>query len=142
MKDIRSSIYARPLALYLIFALIALAAAAGPAEAMLVPALPDARSEAAAAPSSGRGADLASVQKVLESKVLQQRLMDYGLTPEETTARINALSDEQLHQMAANMDALQPGGDVLGTLFALALIGALVVLIIFILQGRIAIERK
>jgi hypothetical protein len=82
------------------------------------------------------------VQKTLESKVLQQRLLDYGLTPEETAARINALSDEQLHQLAANIDALQPGGDVIGTLFALALIAGLVVLIIFILQGRIAIEKK
>lgn len=132
MKDLLASFYAKPLALYLALSLLLISAVAGPAEAMLVPAAPDA----------GRTADLAAVQKTLESKVLQQRLLDYGLTPEETAARITALSDEQLHQLAAHMDAVQAGGDVVGGLFALALIGALVVLIIFILQGRIAVERK
>ena len=137
MKNIRSSFYARPLALYLAFALVALATIAGPAEAMLLTAAPGPAQQ-----SPERAADLARVQTALESRVLQQRLLDYGLTHEETAARINALSDEQLHQLAANIDALQPGGDVLGTLFALALIAGLVVLIIYLLQGKIAIERK
>jgi hypothetical protein len=137
MKNILTSFYARPLALYLALALLTLASFAGPAEAMLLPAAPEADQ-----PGSVRAADLAKVQAVLESKVLQQRLLDYGLTPEEAAARINGLSDEQLHQLAANIDALQPGGDVLGTLFALALIAGLVVLIIFLMQGKIAIEKK
>lgn len=137
MKNILTSFYAKPLALYLAFALFALAAIAGPAEAMLLPATPE-----AGQPASERAADLAKVRSALESRVLQQRLLDYGLTPEEAAARINGLSDDQLHQLAANIDALQPGGDAVGTLFALALIAALVVLIIFILQGKIAIEKK
>lgn len=140
MKNICASFYAKPLALYLVLALIALSTFAGPADAMLLTATPETAQPAA--PAGDRTADLVLVQKTLESKVLQQRLLDYGLTPEETAARINALSDEQLHQLAANIDALQPGGDVIGTLFALALIAGLVVLIIFILQGRIAIEKK
>ena len=140
MKHIRSSFYTKPLALYLALALIALSTIAGPAEAMLVPAAPSAGQSAA--PAVDRAADLVRVQTALESKVLQQRLLDYGLTPEETAERISSLSNEQLHQLAANMDAVQPGGSVAGTLFALALIAGLVVVIIFILQGRIAIERK
>ncbi len=133
MKQMLAAFYTRPLVAYLVASLILLSAAAGPAEAMLVPA---------PAASPERAADLAAVQKTLESAELRQRLLDYGLTPEETDARIQGLSDEQLHQLAANMDSLQAGGDVGGTLFALVVIAALVVLIIYILEGKIEIRRK
>ncbi len=139
MERIRTACYARPLALFLAAAVLLLSSLAGPAEAMLLPARPDG---AQAAPATGRAADLAVVQKTLESRVLQQRLEDYGLTPEEAAERINALSDEQLHQLAANIEALQAGGSVVGTLVTLALIAGVVVLIIFIMQGRISFERK
>ena len=132
MKRISTACYTRPIALYLAFALIVLSSLAGPAEAMLLPAQQ----------SAERTADLAAVQKTLELKLVQQRLLDYGLTPEETAARLGTLPDEQLHQLAANLDAVQAGGDVASTLFALVVIAALVVLIIFMLQGRIAIEKK
>jgi hypothetical protein len=94
------------------------------------------------APAFDRAADLAKIQKTLETRELQQRLLDYGLTPEETAARIDKLSDEQVHQLAANMDSLQAGGDALGFLLGLAIIALLVVLIIYLLQGRIEIKSK
>jgi hypothetical protein len=138
-----TTFYARPLALYLALALIVLSAFAGPTEAMLVPAYPDTNQATHAVPPTERAADLAKVQKVLEMKAVQQRLQDYGLTPEEALARINALSDEQLHLFASNMDSLQGGGsDVLGALLAIALIVLLVVLIIYLLEGRIVIQKK
>jgi hypothetical protein len=142
MKKMLTAFYARPLALYLVLALIGLSAITGPAEAMLVPTSPDSDQVTHAVPSPERAADLAKAQKVLEMKAVQQRLQDYGLTPEETMARINALSDEQLHQFASNLDAVQAGGDVLGTLLAIVLIALLVVLIIYLLEGRIEIQRK
>src|SRR5512139_1522726 len=94
MKHMLAAFYARPLASYLIAALLAVSAFAGPAEAMLLPASPD---MAHAAPAFDRAADLARIQKTLEAKELQQRLLDYGLTPEEATARIDKLSNEQVH---------------------------------------------
>ena len=36
--------------------------------------------------------------------------MDHGLAPENTIAKINGLPDEQVHRLAANIDALQAGG--------------------------------
>jgi hypothetical protein len=137
-----TAFYARPLALYLALTLIGLSALTGPAEAMLVPASPDPNQVTHGVSSPERAADLAKAQKVLEMKAVQQRLQDYGLTPEETMARINALSDEQLHQFASNLDAVQAGGDVLGTFLAIVLIALLVVLIIYLLEGRIEIQRK
>jgi hypothetical protein len=138
MKHILTAFYTRPLVIYLVLALVALSTAAGPAEAMLLPASPD----AATAPAPDRAADLAKVQKVLESKELRQKLLDNGLSPEEAEARIGALSDEQLHRLASNLDSVQAGGDTVSFLFGLVIIALLVVLIIFLLEGRIEIRKK
>jgi hypothetical protein len=137
MKQMLNAFYSRPLALYLAAALFVLSCAAGPAEAMLLPA-----PHATGVSQADRASDLAMVQRTLESKALQQRLLDYGLTPEEAMVRINALSDEQLHQLAANIDSVQAGGDALGFLFGVALIALLVVLIIYLLEGRIVVQRR
>ena len=139
MKHMLRAFYTRPLVIYLVLALVAISTASGPAEAMLLPAASDA---APGALAYDRAADLAMVQKTLESKELRQKLMDYGLTLEETEARLAGLSDEQLHRLAANMDSVQAGGDALGFLLGLVLIALLVVLIIYLLEGRIEIKRK
>ncbi len=139
MQRMLTAFYTKPLVIYLVLALIAISAAAGPADAMLVPASPAAP---AGVSSGGRVADLAVIQRSLESAELRQRLLDYGLTPQEIEARVNGLSDEQLHQLASNLDAVQAGGDGLGLLFSLVIIAALVVLIIFLLEGRIEVRKK
>ena len=112
--------FARILSLYLIIALFALTL---PAQgwAMLVPA----------GHAETRSADLARVQTALESSVIKQRLLDYGLTPEETSRRLGTLSDEQIHQFAAHLDAVQAGGDALSDVVVILLI---VVIIIVILE--------
>jgi hypothetical protein len=139
MKHLLNSFYARPLAIYLVLALIIISSAAGPAEAMLLPAAPEASPSTT---SPDRATDIAKVQKTLESKELRQKLQDYGLTPEETEARISSLSDEQLHRLASNLDAVQAGGDALSTLLFIVVVALLVVLIIYLLEGRIEIKRK
>jgi hypothetical protein len=139
MKHMLKAFYARPLVMYLVLALIAISTAAGPAEAMLLPLSPHA---APAATAYDRAADLANIQKTLESKELRQKLLDYGLTPEETEARIASLSDEQLHQLASNLDSVQAGGDALGFVLGLVIIALLVVLIIYLLEGRLEIKRR
>jgi len=140
MKHMLRAFYTRPLVIYLVLALVAISTAAGPAEAMLLPVSPNA---APGAPAYNRAADIITIQKTLESKELRQKLLDYGLTPEETEARIASLSDEQLHRLASNLDSVQAGGDsVLGVILALAIIALLVVLIIYLLEGRIEIKKK
>ena len=140
MKHMLSAFYARPLASYLIAALLAISTLAGPAEAMLLPAPSDASHAGQSALSSDRAADIAKIQKVLETKELQQRLQDYGLTAEEAAARIDKLSDEQLHRLASNLDSVQAGGDGLGFVLGVVIIALLVVLIIYLLEGRIVIK--
>ncbi len=90
-----------------------------------------------------RAEDLQRIQRVLENKLVQQRLEDYGLTPEEITARLTRLSDAQLHQMAAQIDALMPGGDAgFGIVIALLVIAILAVILIYLLGNRIEIRKN
>jgi len=108
------------LAVYLVFATLLLTV---PAQgwAMLIPA-----NQA----SPARQADLGAIQKTLESSVVKQRLMDYGLSSEEALARINRLSDEQTHTLAANLDSLQAGADGVGTVIFLLLVAIIVVIVL------------
>jgi len=121
--------FARILSLYLIVALFALAF---PAQgwAMIVPA----------GQAETRSADLAKVQTALESSVVRQRLLDYGLTPDETTKRLGALTDEQMHQFAAHMDAVQAGGDVLSDVLVILLIVVIVIAILELTGHHIVIR--
>lgn len=115
---------ARSLALYLAVAVLALSFPAS-GWAMLVPA------------KTGdlRTADIATVQAALESTVVRQRLMDYGLSADEAVSRIDTLSDEQLHQFAVNLDAAQAGGSLAGDIIFILLV-VLVVIVILELSGH------
>ncbi len=108
------------------------------ARAMLAPA-----TTSAAVSDPSRIEDLQKIQRVLENKIVQQRLADYGLTPEEIQARLTRLSDAQLHQMAAQIDALAPGGDGgLGIVIALLVIAILAVILIYLLGHRIEVRKN
>jgi len=136
MKTMLKTFYAKPLAIYLAITLLAITTFAGPAEAMFVTSAP--HQDAAA--SADRAAGLAKIQAALESKIVRQTLMDYGLSPEEAMAKVSTLSDEQLNQFAANTDALQAGGDAVGLLVGLVILALLVVLLIYLLEGRITVH--
>jgi hypothetical protein len=56
-------------------------------------------------------------------------------------AKIDSLTNEQVHQLASNMDSVQAGGDgIVGTVVGLLLIAFLVVLLIYLLEGRIEVK--
>lgn len=112
--------FTKMLSLYLVFALLLLTI---PAQgwAMFIPA---------GQASPDRQDDLSSIQKTLESTVVKQRLMDLGLSPEEAMARISALSDEQTHALAANLDSVQAGADGVGTVIFLLVVAIIVVIVL------------
>jgi len=140
MKNVLKSFYTKPLVIYLSAALLAMSTLAGPAEAMFVPAAPHQEAAASTGVSAERAADLVKIQSALESKIIRQKLMDYGLSPEETMARVNALSDEHIHQLAAHADSLQAGGDAVGLIIGVVIIFALVILLVFLVEGRISVR--
>lgn len=78
-----------------------------------------------------RNAELHEIKKILESKAVSTRLQQFGFTPEEIQARLSQLSDQQIHQIALQLDQLKVGqGDALGIIIAVLVIAILVVVLL------------
>ncbi len=88
-----------------------------------------------------RAGDLAKVRTALESSAVKQRLLDFGLTSEEAAQRISMLSDEQLHQFAVNIDAVQAGGDAAGGVIFVLLVVVIVLVILELTGHRVVMKR-
>lgn len=85
--------------------------------------------------------ELAKVQALLESRIVQARLMDYGLTSDEALSKLKTLSDEQVHELVSNLEAMQPGGDGLGGVIFLLLVAVVVVAVLKATGHEIIIKR-
>ena len=123
----------RMLTLYLIFAIFIISAIPSPSSAMFI--TPGAGNSVA--DSIG---DMAKVQTFLESRLVQQRLADFGLTAEEVSSRLNQLSQDQLHQIATHIDEIDYGGDALGGILSLLVIIILIIVIIKIMGKQVIIK--
>jgi hypothetical protein len=86
---------------------------------------------------SDRQSDLQKIQKVLEVKMVVERLKAFGFTQGEIQARLNQLNDQQVHQMAQKLDEVNVGGDGGEVVIAILLIAILVVLIIYLSGHRV-----
>ena len=83
--------------------------------------------------------DLAKVQKVLENKRVRARLEALGYSSEEISARLNQLSDDELHTLATRIDNLTAGGDAIGFVIGILVIVLLVIVILKLLDKQIII---
>ncbi|MFI5303467.1 MAG: PA2779 family protein [Nitrospiria bacterium] len=94
-------------------------------------------------PPASRDEIIQKIQKTLETKILSQRLKDFGLSAEQISSRISQLSDEQLHQISSKVDAIQTGGgdDPFGFIIAILVIAILVVVLLQISGHKIIITR-
>ena len=90
--------------------------------------------------ASTRAADMARIQRVLESKMVGERLKRLGLKPSEVKARLTRLTDAELHSVAKKVDSLYPGGDAAGVIISLLVIAILVVILLKITNRRIIIK--
>jgi hypothetical protein len=89
-------------------------------------------------------AGLASTESVLTTTQAQQdrdrintllarddvkaQLVAYGVQPATVHARVDSLTDQEIHSLAGKLDELPAGGDGLGTVLGIALIVFLVLL--------------
>ncbi|MBI5969368.1 MAG: PA2779 family protein [Deltaproteobacteria bacterium] len=87
-----------------------------------------------------RAADLWKIQKIIETKMIRERLKEFGLTPEEIQTRLNQLSDQQIHQLALKLDELKVGGDAVAIVIIVFLVAVIVVLLIYATGHRIVIK--
>jgi hypothetical protein len=115
------------LAIYLILALLVLGCLPYNAMAVLIPSNLDGAAEV----GLDRDADIHKIQTALESKLVQQRLTDLGLSVEEVQQSMAKLTTQELHDVASNLDALQAGGE-LGLVIGVLVVVVLVLLVIFL----------
>ena len=80
--------------------------------------------------------DIAKVNTFLESKIVRQRLSDFGLTAEEISSRLNRLSADQLHKIATHIDQVDAGGDSALSVIITLLVIAILVIVVLKLMGR------
>jgi len=87
-----------------------------------------------------RAADLGKIQKVLEMKMVRERLEKLGFAQDEIQSKLSSLSDQQMHNLALQLDDVKVGGD-LGIVIALLVIVILVVLFIQLTGHRVVVTK-
>jgi len=97
-------------------------------------------SEAVAFATVNRAADLGRIQKILETKMVQERLSKLGFTQDEISRRFSQLSNQQIHQLALQLDKLKVGGDGLGVVIAVLVIAILVVIVLQLTGHKVIVK--
>lgn len=87
-----------------------------------------------------RPSDLEKVRKVLEMRVVREKLKEFGFTTNEIEKRLCELSDDQIHQIAVQIDELKVGGDGWAVAFLFLLIAILIVLVIYVTGHRVVVK--
>lgn len=95
---------------------------------------------------SSRKKDIAEIERFLDNRIVEEKLVEWGYDKEEIVNKLNNLSDEELHYFASRAESLQAGGDavgaVLGFILALLLIALLVILILELTGHDVIIQTK
>ena len=125
--------FMKQVACYLVFAMLIISVVPR-VEAGLAP------SEAVALAKIDRSADMDRVQKVLETKIIKERLEKLGFTQDEISNRFSQLSDYQIHKLALQLDDLKVGGDGLGVVIAILVIAILVVILLHLTGHKVIVK--
>ncbi len=67
-------------------------------------------------------ADRMQLDALLERDDVQQKLVEYGVSPEEAAERVAALTDEEARELAQRIDDLPAGGSVVVLLLVIILL--------------------
>jgi hypothetical protein len=88
-----------------------------------------------------RAADIEKIQSILETKAVRERLSQFGLNQDEIAERLSQLSDEQIHQLALQLDDLKVGQDAAGVIIAILVIIILVIVILQLTGHKVIITK-
>ena len=130
MKKIRTMFILKPVALYLAFAFFLIASIPQNSWAYLV----DSQGL-----NYSREADINKIQRVLESKMVSQRLSELGLSRDEINSKLQQLNDADVHQFASQLDSLMPGG-ILEFIIGVLVIVILVLVILQITGHKVIVK--
>lgn len=99
-------------------------------------------SEAISMLNLDRASDLEKIRKVLEMKMVGERLKEFGFTPDEIEKKLSQLSDHQIHQLALSLDELKVGGSWGVALIIILLVAILVGVVIYLSGHRVKVEKE
>jgi len=100
-------------------------------------------SEAVSILTYDRSSDLEKVRKVLEMKMVRERLKNFGFTPNEIEKKLSQLEDQQIHQLALSLDDLKVGSDGWAWVVVILVLIAIGVIVYFYVTGhRMVIEKE
>jgi len=88
-----------------------------------------------------RSEDTAQIRRALESKVVRQRLADFGLTPAEISLRMSEWTDDEIHQLSGVAEQFHAGGGTLGAIAFIFVIALLAVLILHLTGHKVIITK-
>ncbi|OGW52960.1 MAG: hypothetical protein A2Y48_01065 [Nitrospirae bacterium RIFCSPLOW2_12_42_9] len=126
--------FLRVLTIYLVLALLIISAIPAQTTAMFI-------TPGSGSPGIDNIADMEKVKTFLETKIVQQRLADFGLTADEISLRLEQLSHDQLshdrlHKIATDIDHLDYGGDDGLSVLITILVIVILVIVVLKLMGR------
>jgi len=91
--------------------------------------------------AGSRVEDMAKVQALLENKIIVQKLVDYGVSPAEAMAKVEAMSAQDLHRLASLTDRAAAGADdALGILIGIAILIILIIVIMKLMNKEVIIR--
>jgi len=122
----------RRIAILLVFSMASISFVP-PLEAAFVPS-------GESSPTHLRLEDMSTVQKILEHKLVRERLKALGYGEAEVKDRLDQLSDNELHRFATQLDTLAPGGGAGTVIFGILFIVAIVLAILYLTGKRIVIK--
>ncbi len=88
-----------------------------------------------------RNSDLLKIQKVLESKMIRERLSQLGFSEEGIQQRLTQLSDEKIHQFALKIDELKVGGDTGEAVIIGFVVVIFIVVVVYFLGYRLILKQ-
>lgn len=99
-------------------------------------------SEIIAIAQGERTADLDKIRQTLEVKAVSERLDQLGFSREDIRNRLVQLNDQQIHQIALQLDDLKVGqSDALGLVIGVLVIAILVVVLLKLTGHRVFVTR-
>ncbi len=99
-------------------------------------------SEVIALSQIDRTSDLEKIQEILETKMIRTRLEQLGFSQDEIQARLTQLNDQQVHQLALNLDKIKVGGNRFEFLVVILLIAIVIVLYLQYSGRKVVIQKR
>lgn len=87
-----------------------------------------------------KAGDVETVRQFLEMKAVKNRLEAMGYSSDEIQDRLSALSHEEIHQLARNINSLTVAGDGIGVVIGILVVILLIIIILKLLNKQVVIR--